>query len=451
MTLQNRIRRFLQEHAGEGWEGSSLMVALSGGLDSLVLLHVLRFSSLCKHVHLQAAHFDHGMRRASAGDALWVKGLCRAWEVPLHAGQTERRLSSEEEARIARYEFLVRTKAREGADWLLTAHHGDDQSETVLFRILRGTGLAGLRGIPPRRSPGVLRPFLDSSRSELEAYAREAGIRSRDDPSNLDLRIPRNFLRHVVLPQVEERVAHGASRSLQRLSRLARENEAAWDSIIPELMQDMLEVDSRGIALRRSGFLAHHAAVRGRLLRAFLRQRGLVLDETGTRRVLEFTKTGASGRTLELPHGLRFHREFDLFRLEEERNPSDDVPILIPGPEAGSGQGVLGDRGLRARWGTGDVESGRYGVDLPLRDLDFPLRVRGWHPGDRISLSYGTKKLKKLLAEAGVPVGVRSRIPVLADQKGRILWVAGITSAASMSGTIGRGRFHIGIDDEDEC
>lgn len=442
----------LKKLAGPPWEdgGQRILVALSGGLDSMVLLHLLRFHPGVPALDLRAAHFDHRMREESARDAQWVKGVCTAWEVPLSLGRAVRDLSSEAEAREARYEFLLGTKASGRAAWLFTAHHGDDQAETVLFRIFRGTGLAGLSGIPSRRSPGIFRPLLDVSRAELEAYARDAGIRVREDPSNRNLWIPRNAIRHSILPEVEERVASGARASLRRLARLARENEEAWRSILPGLLEGVLEEDSRGIYVVRSRFLAYHPAVRGRLLRAILKSTGVILDEAGTRRVLEFTRCGASGRVLDLPGGMRIRREFHRFLLERRKSSGEERGLIIPGPQGAAGRARLGGRSMVVKWGGEEWHGARYRVGLPLFQLEFPLHLRGWQPGDRITLSYGRKKLKKLLAEASVPAGARKSVPVLVDNRGRILWVAGAAVAASMAFPEDGTLFFIGIDYADE-
>jgi len=431
-------------------EAGHVLVALSGGLDSTVLLHLLRFGLEPTKVVVEAAHFDHAMRVASEADALWVKGLCRAWEVPLHLGRTPQPLSSEDEARRARYDFLLRVKGSVGADWLLTAHHGDDQAETVLFRIFRGTGLAGLAGIPARRSPGILRPLLSFSREELAGYARHVGIRHRADPSNADLSYSRNVLRKRILPQVEETVAPGARRSLRRLARLARGNEVAWKSIMPRLLETVVREESGATFVVRSSFLAYHPAVQGRLLRDLLKRWGLVLDEAGTRRVLEFTRGGASGRSLELPGGLRIQREFDRFRIEEARDPGENRFLTVSAPDKGSGTACIGGRPLFVRWGRGPVDPSAEGIALPLSGLRFPLRLRGWFPGDRILLSYGSKKLKKLLAEARVPAGERKTVPVLVDGEGSVLWVAGVAVSAQLEKG-GRGPvFSLEVRDDDE-
>jgi tRNA(Ile)-lysidine synthase len=448
-TLGQRLRA---QFTGDDWAGATqtVLVALSGGLDSLVLLHLLRFEEGLPEMRLLAAHFDHGMRSSSGSDAEWVRGLCRAWAVPLHLGRAASIPTSEEKAREARYEFLLGSKDQGDASWLLTAHHADDQAETVLFRVFRGTGLSGLAGIPRRRSPGIFRPLLPFSRETLEGYASFHGIQPRLDPSNEDVSIPRNYLRHRVIPQVEGAVAGGARSSLQRLARLARENEEAWESLLPEIMQGVVEESERGIVVVRSALLAYHPAVQGRVLRHVARRHGLTLSEAGTRGLLEFTTTGASGRSYQLSAGLRLCREFDTFLLDTGDTPGEDCPLLIPGLESGSGEATLGGRKLSVFWGQSEERGGEASAILATEALAFPLRLRGWAPGDRISLPHGGKKLKKLFGEAGIPAGVRDRVPVLVDSAGRVLWVGGVAVSVSVRADSHQVPFYIGIRHVDE-
>jgi tRNA(Ile)-lysidine synthase len=201
-----------------------VLVALSGGMDSVVLLHLLRFAA---DARVTAAHFDHAMRPASDADARWVRGLCTAWGVPLVEARAAEPLRTENDARRARYRFLRDAQAVHNATHLATAHHADDQAETVLFRVLRGTGIAGLAGIPERGEGGLVRPLLPFWRAELRAYARENGVRWRCDPTNSTLGPARNRIRHDLLPRIEKTLAPAARRSLVRLARLARAQETS--------------------------------------------------------------------------------------------------------------------------------------------------------------------------------------------------------------------------------
>ncbi|HEX9885968.1 MAG TPA: tRNA lysidine(34) synthetase TilS [Longimicrobiales bacterium] len=441
-------------------DASRIVIAVSGGMDSVVLLHLIRFTLPGEALDVTAAHFDHGMRGDSHRDADWVRGLAAAWEVPLRQERAETPVRGEAAAREARYGFLHRVRHAEGADLILTAHHADDQAETVLFRAVRGTGLAGLRGMPDRSPDGVVRPLLPFWRDELARYARARGLRWRDDPSNLDLAYARNALRRQILPELEASVARGARGALVRLARLAREDEAAWASVLPRLLDEVvLEDGPEGVTLDRAALLAHPPALRARLLRALVRRLGVVLDEAGTRASMEFTSRGSSGRSLVLPGGPRLTRDFG--RLVLTASPltsagvaSGQVPAEavaeIGGPGSGSGTFAPADRTYRVEWAVEEGGVGGRTERFALVGLTFPLRFRGWAPGDRVRMAYGSKKLTKLFAERRVPAGEREGRAVLVDGRGRVLWVPGLARSVLAPCREGADTMIIGIEDADD-
>jgi tRNA(Ile)-lysidine synthase len=458
-TLADRLRRHVHR-TGLIPADTPVVVALSGGLDSVVLLHLLRFPLGDRVGPLAAAHLDHRMRPDSAADARWVQGLCRAWDVPLEQGRAEPPPRSEAEARHARYAFLHQAAERGAPDAVVaTAHHADDQAETILFRLGRGTGLRGLRGIAPRRGR-VVRPLLPFARAELEAYALEAGLAWRTDPTNLDLRYARNRIRHAVLPELE-RARPGASRALASMATQARLAEAALDGFLDRLEGEVvLDSGDTGATLARPGLLAYHPHLQARLLRRLLRRYGAAPGRAGTRAALEFITTGSSGGSVDLPAGVRLERDFERIRIAvaEPGDPArgaaaaEDAPLRIMGPEAGRGVAVVAGRRLEAWWGSAqDAASvtGRTSVagmaTMTMAAPRFPLLLRRWQPGDRIRLGYGRKKLKKLLAERRLDRRERSRVPVLVDGAGEVLWVVGLTYATGVRGD-GDG-FHIAVRD----
>ena len=427
-----------------------VVVALSGGLDSVVLLHLFRFALAEPPLSLTAAHVDHGMRADSAADARWVAELCDAWGVPVRACRLDPAPASEAEARLRRYAFLEATRRAVGARWLVTAHHADDQAETVLFRILRGTGLAGLRGVRERRPPWVWRPLLRFTREELSAHAAAHGLTWREDPTNRSSSYARNVLRGRILPDVEASVAPGARRALSGLARRAAADEAAWRSLEDELLGAAgLRAEEDGYSLDAAAVGARHPAVRARLLRALARRLGVVPSEAGTRQAVEFTRAGTSGGSVSLGGGLTLRRELDRLLLARGEAAPLDVEAALGNAAGGSSEAVIGGTRFRGWWVPGPVgvvesggaESGDAGGEgaegggperdaFRIADLRFPLSVRGWRPGDRIRLEYGSKKLKKVFLEARVPPGKRHRIPVLVDAAGAVLWVPGVIRGA---------------------
>ncbi len=436
--LADRLRTRLR--AGPLAPGDPVTVAVSGGLDSVVLLHLLRFPLRDLGFRLAAAHVDHAMRTGSAADAAWLRGLCRAWGVPLVSTRLEPPARSEADARRRRYARL-REAAPEGG-WILTAHHRDDQAETVLFRLVRGTGVRGLRGIAPRWGP-IVRPLLPFARHELAAYARRVGLAWREDPTNRDLRLARNRIRAVVLPELEA-VRPGAARALARVADGARAAEAAWDDALRHLLADaVLDAGDGGATLARGVLLSYHPHLRSRVLRHILRRYGSTPDRAGTRAALEFISSGSSGAGIHVAGGVRLERDFDRIRIARDPPAGAEETVVITGPAPGRGRAVIGGRAIEVAWGPASERGGgaRIRLDAPA----FPVTIRGWRPGDRIRFAYGRKKLKKLFAERRLDRRARRRAPVVTDADGRILWVVGVARAEGV-GEDGEG-FQIAVRD----
>ena len=436
--------RFVRHWEGQEWTqpGDRVVVACSGGLDSLVLLHLLRFRSARLGIDLSAAHFDHRMREGSSADAEWLRGLAAAWGVPLRAEHARDAPRNETEARELRYRFLE-SVARDGAGaTVLTAHHSDDQVETILFRIVRGTGVEGLRGIPAAREPGLVRPLLPFARAELEAYASSHRLRPRVDPSNTSPRFTRNRIRHDVLPLLEQ-THSGAAVALLRLSRNAERTLDAFESLL-DLQLGWLP-EGRGcpnIMIDKAPMNAFPDSVVGALARRAAARLGVRLSEAGTALAVEFMRTGANGRGVDLAGPLRLERESEQFRVlrpasDRPRAPestvgNDGLEISVPGK--GEGALSLSGRSYRVRWGSAPSAASSLAMRPPTGwvwaafapdRLSFPLRVRGWRAGDRVRIRDGRKKLRKVFREAGVPRGERNRLPVLVDSDGLVVWLPG--------------------------
>lgn len=517
------LRTWIDESEIAVPERPTLVVAFSGGLDSCVLLHALRFGPL--EAGLVAAHFDHRMRPGSRGDAAWVRGLCGAWGVPVETGvrgdagspPPERgdasaasadgdasaasddgpsmpEAISEAEARRLRYDFLHAVRRSHAPAVLLTAHHADDQAETVLFRILRGTGIDGLSGIPAARDPGIVRPLLPFWRKDLEDYAHRHGLGWRDDPTNRYVGYARNLVRHRILPLAEEAMP-GARRALVRLAEIAGEETAAWSEAL-ERLEASLDVRAPGapsedgglgvppadadlegrsmarsveegpaviVSVDRDALASLGPGLRARVVRHLVRRHlgSTVHGREATERAVDFVAEGGSGRRIQLGGGLEMARALDRIELRwtprsgSEPRPAPDRELVIEGASRGQGVARLAGCGYRVRWEEGSVEedsveegsvewvSAGEGVPgggdaptvvLPLDDLTFPLRVRSRRPGDRVSTRAGTRKLKKILLEARVPARRRDRLPVLVDGGGRVLWVPGVARASATPG-----------------
>jgi tRNA(Ile)-lysidine synthase len=445
-------RRFLLHIADAALfdDTDHLLVAVSGGLDSVVLLHLLRFHT---HQRITVAHYDHALRTTSAGDALWLRGLCVAWNVALHSARAATPPRSEADARAQRYDFLQRIADNVGATRILTAHHADDQAETVLFRIMRGTGIAGLAGVAQRRG-NIVRPLLPFTRAEIRAYARAHRLQWREDESNRDVRYARNRIRHDVLPLLE-RNAPGITRRIAALAADAGAAERASQAVIADVVQDVVIArHDAGFALARDRVLAYHPHVRARVMRHLVQRLGGRPDRAATRSLLAFAASGASGTGIELPGRLRLDRELDqlLLHRPDGAPARPDAPLPIPGTGPGQGELVAGGRRYAVRWGLASTqETGAQGAAARFdpSSLRFPLTLRAWRAGDRIRLGYGSKKLKKLFLERRVARARRARTPVLTDEGGQVLWVTGYAQAAGTEAGPGADPFEIVVVDVD--
>lgn len=309
---------------------------MSGGRDSLVLLHALRFGGVSAQLDLDwvVAHVDHAMRPESTDDADWLEGLARAWAVPFYRNTLTPPPLGETEARLRRYAALGDTAAAVGAKAILTAHHRGDQVETILFRILRGTGVRGLAGIPASRPfypPGVrptpeqdpshlpphlVRPLLEVTPAELDEWAAKHALRPRIDPTNQDPKVTaRNRLRVEVLPALRRRHSR-LEEKLWALGRAAREREDALAAYLALDDAHGLIPSGRRIELDRAKLLRTPVWLRAERLRAVFRNHGI----RPTRRALEggvrFLETAERGAGFDVGGGVRLVRSFDRFVVD---------------------------------------------------------------------------------------------------------------------------------------
>ncbi|MDT8370164.1 MAG: tRNA lysidine(34) synthetase TilS [Longimicrobiales bacterium] len=429
----------------------TLLIAWSGGLDSTVLLdlvlHDARVRTVLANPRVVAAHLDHALRPESAADADAIARTARAWGVELVSERLAVPPEGEEGARDARYAFLDAAAESVGAEEIWTAHHADDQVETLLFRIARGTGLGGLAGIPARRGH-LLRPFLLPEPAvgcaELEAHAAARALPVRPDATNDEPVASRNRIRHELLPLLEA-IVPGAR---EALLRLARNGRRAGD-----------EIDALAAwVTARGGFDAEawgeaSLPLRRALLRHAARSLGVSLSEAATEAALALPPDARSGRGVDLPGGLRFERVFDrwsLRRRSDAREPGaapGDLPASVeltdPGP--GRAEFALAARRIGVRWeargagvsppveadaGAGDARATATVIVPDLDALTWPLTLRGWRAGDRIRRSFGSIAIAKAWAADRVPRFERPLRWVLVDATGRVLAAEGLDAPA---------------------
>ncbi|MGE0441612.1 MAG: tRNA lysidine(34) synthetase TilS [Gemmatimonadales bacterium] len=407
--------------AALGIAGGRVLVAVSGGTDSLALLLLTTSRAAARRLEVIVGHFDHGMQAGSAEAAARVGAVAAELGVAFEMGQG--RLgpgTTETTARAARLGWLESTRERLGASWILTAHHADDQIETLLMRFLHGSGPDGLVGIQASRG-WYRRPLLGERHSDLVAYLALRGVVPWEDPSNADGTPLRNWLRHTLRPILAERFPdHG--RDLANAAARFEANRAAWDRLVDELPG--LDFERRGTeASVAAASLAGYSSVvvRG-LVRALGHRVGVPLGRGALERVQTLLAEGHTGQCVDLVEGWRAALEFGRLELFRDLgHPHFEVRL----PEAGAV--VAAERWrFAAAPGPAPAELERAGTATWV-PVAAPLRFRPWQPGDRIRPLGGTgsRLVVRCMQERKVPRHRRPSWPVLVSDN-EVVWVPGV-------------------------
>ena len=373
--------------------GDTVTAALSGGADSVALLHCLHTLQEPLGIRLRACHFNHGLRgEASDGDEAFCRSLCEnlgiellvgRGDVPARAEETGESL--EEAARNLRYAFFA------SCGLVATAHNADDNAETVLLNLIRGTGLKGLCGIPVQREH-ILRPLLSVSRQQILAYLEEEKLPHREDATNSADDCLRNRLRHHVMPLLKKENP-GLLAGISRMTARLRQDE--------DLLQQMSQSCTTVPQLQRAP-----QSLRRRAIRTLLKDVSK-LTAAHIEAVEALILGSDPSGEVSLPQGLTARREYDKLVVEKaEKATFSPVILSCPGQAEAAGYVFT------------STESGS------------PITIRPRKTGDAICLKGGTKTVKKLLIDKKIPAFRREMIPVL-EQDGRILAVWGVTPAPS--------------------
>jgi tRNA(Ile)-lysidine synthetase-like protein len=461
VTIRRQVEEQVAQAIARGalWvPGETVVVAVSGGADSLCLLHALRALQPRHGGRLHVAHLDHRLRgEASAAEASRVADLARAWGLPATVGAVDvpalmqqEGLSAEEAARRARYRFLAGVAAAEGAAAIALGHTADDQAETVLMHIVRGAGPAGLRGMRPAaplapglaaglalpRPPRLVRPLLALTRAETESYCAACGLVPARDAWNEDPRFLRVRLRREVLPLLET-INPRVRAALLRLAELAAVQEDGLEGLLDERWPALAAVDGGCVRLDLGAWRALPTALRLQALRrAVSAVRGHPEDLTGESTMAAAQMEGlAVGAEVALVEDLVARREYAALavgrRAALDAAPSWPdlegriVPLLVPGRTVLPGGHVLETEVLLPA-------AAEYRAAGPLEAyLDAAacgrrLWLRTRRPGDRfrpLGLG-GQKKLQDLYVDERVPRSERDRVPLVVSPRG-IAWVVG--------------------------
>lgn len=429
--------------------GNHVLVAVSGGADSVALLHCLYRLSPGMQWKLAVAHFNHGIRGADADrDEEFVAGLAAQLGLPfvcerarLAGAAAAGRPNLEQAARTARYAYLRRAARSLGADKIAVGHSLDDQAETVLSRLLRGSGVEGLSGIRPVLDGIIVRPLIECRRSQILAYLRRRRLSFREDTSNRDLGFERNRIRHGLIPYLERNFQRRVARVLARQAELARETAEYLAAEAGKAYERLHRNAERGVLLPAAGVLELPPIIRKLVVRCALREirgslRGVSMSHV--RDVLALCRPGESGACVCLPGNVLAIREFDDLTIMEA--PAASAPSYryeLPLP----GRCEVPEVGMLFTAEFDDAAEQNLAADrAALRSDVLPasLVIRPWLPGDRYG-GPGHRKLKKVFSQERIPLRQRGRLPVVAAGEA-VVWVPGLRPAKSFIARPGTGR-----------
>ena len=445
--------------------GDRVGVAVSGGADSVALLRILLELRRELGVVLSVVHFNHKIRGAEAdADEQFVASLAQKFELDFHSGSgdapafgREHKLSLETAARELRHDWFAKLIRERKADKIATAHTLDDQAETVLMRVLRGTGTRGLSGISPWQiQKALVRPLLSVTRREIEDFLKALGQSWRKDSSNQDLRHARNRVRHELLPLLERDYNPAIRQILADLAEVARGEEEYWDKELNSLKARLIRSGkpSRSgrsnnqeptVAVDLAAIKALPLALQRRLLRALGEQFRVALEFRHIQAILELIEHRKAGKELEMPGGLEARtslRELQISQVGSKETLAEYCYRLqIPGEVTINELGTrISSRVVNV---TSENDLSRYNSGLLARSLLAPeLLLRNWRAGDRFFPAHtrSPKKVKELL-QAGrlgheISPEDRKLWPVL-ESRGALVWMRGFAVPEAFAATSG--------------
>lgn len=397
--MLNKLAASLRKHHMIA-PGEEIICAVSGGADSVALLFAMKLLTDVWDFKLSAAHFNHHLRGAESDrDEAFVRDFCARFQIPLYVGGahiTPGKKGLEASARDARYAFFRTLPGK-----IATAHTADDNAETILMHLLRGTGLKGLGGITPK-TDCIIRPMLDITREDVEHFLEEYALPHIEDSSNESDDFLRNRIRHRVMPLLTAENPRFARNITVMAQNLRTDENYLSSALLPE-MPGVYELRTL------------HRALRLRYLERFLKQNGVPEPEVSHLEAMEalLFNDSPSARG-QFPGGVTIARQYDRLVRITAAQPIPEIPL----PKQGSI--TVGDYRITVSHGSDKLTYSEFSV-IP----NGQMVVRSRKSGDEIRLHGGTKSLKKLFVDRKIPASCRPQIPVIADSLG-VLAVAGI-------------------------
>ena len=433
MKIIDKVKNYIREQNMVA-PGQRVVIGVSGGADSMCLLFLLYELRDELGIEISVVHIEHGIRgEASIEDAGYVEDICRKLSLPLRVEHfnipkiaAESGESIEEAARNARYaEF-----EREDADRIAVAHHACDLAETMLFNLFRGSSVKGMTGISPVRGK-IIRPLLCLTREEIEDFCKEKGIDYRTDASNFDTEIPRNAIRHEIIP-VARRINSNAVRHMTDVAADIREWSEYIRTELDEFEKIYLSEEEGSIVLKISLFEEKPAIVASEIVRREIEKSAGRLKDISRVHVRDLMSLAGrtSGKRIDLPYGVSAVRDFDriIFRKTQKKKDKRNQEFEVIAPENGeimTPNGTLYTFSLDKIKNSDGFPKGKYTKWFDYDKIGCIPIVRTRRIGDYMSIKGGRKKLKDVFTEAHIASQKRGEITFLADGD-HVIWLPGV-------------------------
>lgn len=439
--MRQKVLQFMKQHQLLK-KDTTVLVGVSGGPDSMALLHLYKSFSKAWNIRLIALSIDHQLRgEDSIADVAYVRAICADWDIPFEAGTLDvpayhkmYKVSTQVAARTLRYQFFLEKMQEYAADYLALGHHGDDQVETILMNLTRSSNPAALAGIPVKRSFAdgeIVRPLLCVERKEIEEYCAAHQIIPRLDASNEEVTYTRNYFRKYILPLLKEKNER-IHVTTQRLSEALQEDESFLEAEAKKAAEKVISEKIKGekVTIGSMELKSFPRALQRRIYHLILsylyKKTPKTLSSAHEASFLDLlTKSGY--RQLDFPHGLKIEKSYDLIRFSFKNSMQEEnafqqkllIPTDITLPDGAT---------LQVKYVNEIDKLGKHIIYIHPEDVSLPLQVRFRQTGDAMSWKglNGSRKLKDIFIDEKIPLKERDNWPIITDDSDEIIWLVGI-------------------------
>ncbi len=428
--IVNKVKKFIQEY-NLIQNGDNLIVGVSGGADSMMLLHFLYTYQQDYNIKLKVAHVHHGIREEAEADALFVEEVSRAWQLPYYRHNCNvkdlagaHNISEEEAGRIERYNFFISLSNDKCK--IVTAHNMNDQAETLIMRFLRGSGIKGLGGIQPQRDQ-IIRPLLCLKRKEIERYCLTNEVAYRDDHTNFMPIYTRNKIRLECIPYIEQNINPNIISLLGEHSHHYRESEAFLEFYTNDAYKKCVTLLGDRLIIDKTKFETYHKYIQRRIVLSALQAlRGSTKDITQRHleSVISLLKL-QSGKEISLPGRVKVYRQYEelIITWSEKMQGAYSYPLKLGMQYIPELRGAL-RLAVTEKETVYQKEEKMYTKYIDYGKIKNGLQIRTRLPHDYIATPKGTKKLKKMFIDDKIPKELRSSIPLIAEGD-KVIWAVG--------------------------